>query len=169
MENGEVNLINIIKKNEQADGSFVLPEKIKALFPSEELFLRAMEAEVGKRIKEKTIQAMSGEILLKNVLGPFYLDIQNTKDKAFLIIEIEKIKKEKLKTIQENISINDTTKDSFRNLIGDAANLQKGEAGRAGETSGCYRDITGRIILEGDREIYEKKLSELDDDTEKSF
>lgn len=151
---------------------FVFPEVLVVLFKNgNDEIIEKIEEEVEKRIRDGVAKFYSDEkvaknidkIILKNILGPFYDDL-NSKELEVLLSIVGEIKDKGIKRDQEK-SLSYTPKrksilgDDLQKAVFGAKEFLNGEAKRAGFTSKVSRDsITGKLDLEGDAESLDGRI-----------
>ncbi|EKE21265.1 MAG: hypothetical protein ACD_7C00301G0005 [uncultured bacterium] len=142
---------------------FVFPEVLVGVFKDNDAIVEALESNVDHEIREKRINNISDEVILKNVVGPFYEDF-SVEEKRILISIIremrsEKIKKDQLEPLGSASNRKLLSSDDLQKAVAGAKDFLKEDAARAGFTSEVSRDsITGSLSPEGDAEELEGKI-----------
>ncbi|KKP68798.1 MAG: hypothetical protein UR66_C0003G0063 [Candidatus Moranbacteria bacterium GW2011_GWE1_35_17] len=142
---------------------FVFPEVLVGVFKDNDAIVEALESSVDHEIREKRINNISDEVILKNVVGPFYEDF-SVEEKRILISIIremrsEKIKKDQIEPLGSASNRKLLSSDDLQKAVAGAKDFLKEDAVRAGFTSEVSRDsITGSLSLEGDAEELEGKI-----------
>ncbi|MFA6183508.1 MAG: hypothetical protein WC682_00215 [Parcubacteria group bacterium] len=146
---------------------FVFPEVLVGIFKDNDAIVEAIETEIRKRIQESTINNFTSEVVLKNVIGPFFIDLNNEEKKILLSI-VDEIKDKKIEKEEKDISNKAVPKKTLSNndlqeAIAGATNFLSEEAKRAGNVSEVKRTFKGSIIFDGDHAGHERDIAEIDD------
>lgn len=146
---------------------FVFPEVLVGTFVDNDAIIEAMEEEIKNRIQEKTIKNFSNEVILKNVMGPFYNDLSEEERGIFLSI-IGEMKEERINILDDkNFSIppvhKKTSSEDWSEAVKGARDFLNKEAERAGHVVEVTRNDKGQIELVGDPVASEGKILEIND------
>lgn len=152
---------------------FVFPEVLVGIFKDNDAIVDALETAVVNEVREKRINNISDEAILKNVIGPFFNDL-SIEEKRILINIVGEMRNEKIKQDQEKPLGGASNrkplfdKKSFQEAINGAKELLDSEAGRAGITNGeVSREISGEIRPVSDGAALEGRII-FDEDSDDS-
>lgn len=163
------------KSNKLYRDRFVFPEVLAGVYKDNDAIVEALEAAVDHEIREKRINNISDEVILKNAVGPFYEDF-SVEEKRILTSIVSEMRNEKMEKEQgEPLGSGSNRKsvvfgDNLQKAVKDAEVLLKEEAGRAGIAKEVIRETSGEVKLAGDGAAMEGRIifdEDGDDDLEK--